>query len=112
MTKPFPIENSSTLACNLNAIETEQRDQHITETKRLFSQVQETRELETGYAFRLPNNTDTIRHAAEFIIQERKCCPFFTFALELEASGGPLWLRITGQTGVREVIQAEFGELL
>ncbi|MCB0197577.1 MAG: hypothetical protein KDJ65_36870 [Anaerolineae bacterium] len=111
MTKPSAAENSPALVCDLTAIEAEQRDHHIIATKRLFNHVQATHELENGYAFRLPNDTDTIRHTAEFIIQERKCCSFFTFALELEASGGPLWLRITGQEGVKEVIRAEFGEL-
>ncbi|MCB0168435.1 MAG: hypothetical protein KDI79_29675 [Anaerolineae bacterium] len=112
MSIPSTAENSTVLACDLTAIEMEQREQHIMETKRLFSLVQEARELPDGYALRLPNDTDTILSTAGFIVQERKCCPFIHFALELEAENGPLWLRLTGRDGVKPVLQAEFGEHL
>jgi hypothetical protein len=47
--------------------------------------------------------------AAEWVSYERKCCPFFTFALEQSADGGPVWLRITGPEGVKVFIREAFG---
>jgi hypothetical protein len=51
---------------------------------------------------------DTILRAAEFISLERLCCPFFNFVLEVEPESGPLWLKMTGQDGVKQFLQAEF----
>ena len=62
-----------------------------------------------GYAFRLPNESDVLLKAAEFIALERLCCPFFGFSLEVEPEGGALWLRLTGREGVKPFIHAEIG---
>jgi hypothetical protein len=50
--------------------------------------------------------------AAEFIANERLCCPFFGFAVEVGPEGGALWLRLTGREGIKPFIQAELGEAL
>lgn len=40
------------------------------------------------------------------------CCPFFSFAIELESGGGAIWLHLTGRDGVKPFIQAEIGQAL
>ncbi|HEY9710052.1 MAG TPA: hypothetical protein V6D48_17730, partial [Oculatellaceae cyanobacterium] len=42
---------------------------------------------------------------AKFIENERLCCPFFRFGLDVEPNSGPLWLRLTGGEGVKEILQ-------
>lgn len=37
---------------------------------------------------------------------ERLCCPFFRFGLEIEPNSGPLWLRLTGSEGVKEILRS------
>ena len=49
---------------------------------------------------------------AEFIANERLCCPFFGFTVEIEPEGGALWLHLTGRDGVKPFIQAEVGAAL
>lgn len=49
---------------------------------------------------------------AEFIANERLCCPFFGFTVEVEPQGGVLWLHLTGRDGVKSFIQAEVGAAL
>jgi hypothetical protein len=44
---------------------------------------------------------------AEWIDQERRCCPFFDIDLRVEHDGGALWLRLTGRPGTKEFIRAE-----
>ncbi len=105
-TDPIPI------ACNFTAIDREHREQHMATTQQLFEQVEAVRELPNGYAFRLPNNTDTFLQAACFIAHERDCCPFFHFEMALEPAGGPFWLRLTGREGVKQFVWAEFGPRL
>jgi hypothetical protein len=104
------ISQETIIACDLTAIDPAERDQHILTTEQLFAAVQHTDELPDGYAFRL--SAEHLLDAAHFIGRERLCCPFFTFTLQQEANGGPLWLKLTGSAEVKQFIQAEFGAVL
>jgi hypothetical protein len=106
------LEKASPFACDMNAIEAGQRGRHIATIDELFRAVEGIRELPDGYAFRLPNESDVLLKAAEFIALERLCCPFFGFALEIEPEGGALWLSLTGRDGVKPFIGAEIGDHL
>jgi hypothetical protein len=55
----------------------------------------------------LPNETGLLRKAVDFIANERLCCPFFGFTLEIEPEGGALWLRLIGPEGIKLFIRAE-----
>jgi hypothetical protein len=46
---------------------------------------------------------------AEWVRLERKCCPFFTFAIEVEGVTGATWLTLSGPPGVKEFIRLELG---
>ncbi|MEW6734223.1 MAG: hypothetical protein AB1489_23050 [Acidobacteriota bacterium] len=102
-------KQGSPLACNLTALNKEQRERRLQLAKQLQSSVKELRELPDGYAFRLPAEPTICLQAAEFITLESRCCPFLTLTIELEREGGPLWLRLTGQQGVKEFLRAELG---
>ena len=78
----------------------------------VFGAVQEIRELPDGYSFRLANETALLLKVADFLAKERLCCPFFGFALQIEAEGGAVWLSLTGREGVKPFIQAEIGQAL
>ena len=102
----------SPIACDMSAIEPGQRAGHIATGGRVFGRAEEVRERPDGYAFRLPQESDTLRDAAEFISLERLCCPFLGFAVEVAPEGGPVWLRLNGREGVKPFIREEVGELL
>ncbi len=95
------------LACNSTAIPQEVRPLHQANTKRIFTSVQEVRELETGYALRLADETDLLQTVVAFLRYERLCCPFFYFKLEMEPNQGPVWLHITGVTDVKAFLRSE-----
>jgi len=99
-------------ACNMNAIGLVNRVRHLNTILKVFRSVQYIQELPNGYAFQLPNDTTLLRKSIEFIANERLCCPFFGFMVEVEPNGGKLWLHLTGQDGVKPFIQAEIGEFL
>src|SRR5262245_2474297 len=101
--------NESPIACNLNALDREQRLRHQSLTAQLRSAAQETRELADGYSFRLPSDEATIQRIAEWITLERRCCPFIAFGLEVGREGGPLWLSLTGREGVKPFLKIELG---
>lgn len=67
----------------------------------------EIKELPDGFAFRFPSGPPIIVNLAEWITLERQCCAFLGFVLEIEPDQGPVWLSLTGGTGVKEFLQAE-----
>jgi hypothetical protein len=80
---------------------------HTTEGRGPLSLALDRRELAHGWALRLPNDGGTLISVARWIVDERRCCPFLTFALECEPEPGGLWLRITGPEGTKDVLRAE-----
>ena len=95
------------LACDMRAMTKAQRAEHARLTRELFAAVQERKELPNGYAFQLaPGRWLEAAHWADL---ERRCCPFFAFELSAAADGGALWLRVTGETGVKAFMKEELG---
>lgn len=97
---------SSALACVPGAIPAAERPAHFALIHTLFTETAELREpLAEGYAFRFPG--DALDTLSRFIMNERKCCPFLAFSIEIPPEEGPVWLRITGPEGTRELLEAE-----
>ncbi|HEX7045155.1 MAG TPA: hypothetical protein VF203_11140 [Burkholderiales bacterium] len=94
------------LICVASAIPAAERAKHFALARELFHELAEERtDLPDGYAIRFP--ADAFDAVTRFVANERKCCPFLNFDLSIAADGGPLWLRMTGPAGTREVVQAE-----
>jgi hypothetical protein len=94
-------------ACNLSVFSAAERAAHARTGRRLWAAVEERREVEHGYAFRLP--AGELMTVAEWVRLERRCCPFFEFELRQARDGGPLWLHVLGSEGIKPFIRAEFG---
>jgi hypothetical protein len=62
-----------------------------------------------GYAVRLPGDDETFRAVAEWVLLERRCCPFISFSISFGDSSQPLRVALTGDAVVEEVLRAEFG---
>ena len=92
------------LACNISALAPEQRAAHQALATQLFTEAaQETVALADGYALRFAD--ERYDDLTAFVANERRCCPFFTFVLEVTPDQGPLWLRITGPDGAKAILQ-------
>jgi hypothetical protein len=102
-------KNETVFYCRLDALTSKERERHLTLWKRLKASRQEVQELQNGYAIGFPGDSQTLMEVAEFISRERRCCPFFTFEIEVADEGKPLWLRLTGTKGVKEFIKSEIG---
>lgn len=104
----FPAAAAGTpYACDMTALTKKEREAHQKTSRKLFESVQKMEELAGGYAFRLP--PEALTTTAEWVSLERKCCPFFSFEIEVTRAAGPLWLRITGAEGIKPFIRAELG---
>ena len=96
------------VACAPMAIPADERSSHFALGRVLLSERALSKQLlDDGYVFTFANKD--FRDLARFIGNERLCCPFMTFTLEIPHSDGPLSLRMTGPVGTREVIDAELG---
>jgi len=102
----------SPFVCDMSAIPADQRGAHMATIKKLFLAAEGLQELPNGYTVRLPNESEALVTAVQFIGLERRCCPFLDFGLSIEREGGPVWLSLTGREGVKPFIMAEIGEHL
>jgi hypothetical protein len=102
------IEHASPFDCNAFALSAEVRKRHFDELGPALLKLKKTmRELADGYEFEFPADNHTYQLLTEWMFQERLCCPFFNIELRLEGGAGPLWLRLTGQPGVKEFIKTD-----
>lgn len=101
-------KNEVIIACNPNAIPADMREQWVEAGKQVYAAVQEVQHMLDGYGFRLPTNSAMLLKVAEYIANERLCCPFIHFTVEIEPNEGPLWLRLRGDAGVKEYMGAVF----
>jgi len=105
MNEPQPI------ACDLTVFPTSVRAELAASVPDLFRAVQTVQELTNGYAFRFPNEPGLVLRVAHFIEHERQCCSFYTFGLDIEPNGGPIWLRLTGSDEVKQFIETVWRDL-
>jgi hypothetical protein len=85
-----------------------QREAHIQTTNELIQEVQSVQEVENGYEFLFPNKTEFISKIAEFIANERLCCPFLEFTLNVGLHGEPISFSLNGPIGTQEFLRTEF----
>lgn len=100
-------QSEPVLACNIFAIPKSYRPIHEANARQIVASIQERQALSTGYALRLPNETELLQTVVAFLCYERLCCPFFHFRLEIEPDQGPVWLQITGAVDVKAFLQSE-----
>jgi hypothetical protein len=98
----------SPLACDRLALSPELRKRHFEELGPALVKLRRgVRELPDGYEFEFPSDTKTLAMLEEWVGQERLCCPFFDINVHFVQEGGPVWLRLTGRTGVKEFMEAD-----
>jgi hypothetical protein len=112
MTSPTIHSKASAtpLACAPGAIPAAERAAHFEHLTRLFgTAARERRPVPDGYSYRF--DADAFDDLARWIANERRCCPFLTFALELTPNDGPIWVRLTGPEGTQAFLDAELHAL-
>lgn len=96
------------LACNMGVFTPAQREAHILSTTELIRRIEVIQDIESGYLFTFPNETELIAKLAEFISNERLCCPFLKFTLSVSQDNEPISLALTGPLGTQEFLREEF----
>lgn len=99
------MSDSKPIACELAPPDLAQRK--ATLLKEVFALVQETRELDNGFAYQFHGDPKTLDKLFEMIRLERVCCPFFEFRLTVTDEGSPVWLEMTGGEGAKQFVMEE-----
>ena len=92
------------IACDLGALSGEERTRRSTVASRVSARFREVRETADGYAACLDPYPAMVHDAFEWLLLERRCCPFLRLELRFEPSGGPVWLRFGGGPDVKEFL--------
>lgn len=101
--------NSTPLICDMNVFTPAERENHIQNTLQLYQTLQAVHEVENGYDFIFPHVTE-LPKLAEFISNEKLCCPFLEFMLHIAPNEKPISLTLTGPEGTPEFLREEFSE--
>ena len=93
-------------ACDLGALSAEERARRAALASRVTSRFREVRDLPDGYAARLDADPPILQDALDWVLLERRCCPFLRLDLCFEPADGPVWLQLRGNPGVKEFLSA------
>lgn len=98
---------SAGCSCNFDVFDGPEKERHSQLMTKLDDAMGDTVELPDGYAFQLNREAISLTEIAEWISYEHRCCPFFTFELELQANGGALWLKLRGSEDVKRFLRPD-----
>jgi hypothetical protein len=101
MSKKHP---EAPIACDLSALDANERKRRSTLAAKLHSAVRDRRELADGYALRVAEDKISIGELGDWMKLEGKCCPFLSFALVPE--GRMFWLHLSGGAGVKNFLKS------
>ena len=77
--------------------------------KRVEAAVIRIVEVENGYVLHLPGDDVMLTLVAEWIALERRCCPFFEFAVSVGGSDPSIRVAMTGSPEVKQFLGSELG---
>jgi hypothetical protein len=102
------LDREHPIACDLGAIDPASRAAHRPLVRRLLGETRrEVLELPDGLAFRF--GEEDYEALVSLIGEERRCCPFFRFILDIAPGRGPVWLRVTGPPGAKSILETAAG---
>jgi hypothetical protein len=101
-------ESCTVIACNLKAIEAEQRPRYHSLMTRVRAAIRERNSCEDGYAYELDSADITLPEMAEWMSMERRCCPFLKIQLSAAGNQEGRVLTLTGPKGVKALLEIEF----
>lgn len=92
--------------CIPDAIPHDQRQAHFDLARRLFEDRSIAQDdILDGFVVHF--QADAYEDLAQFVGNERRCCPAILFEIEVTPQGGPIALRMSGPEGAREFIRSE-----
>ncbi len=94
------------IICTLNDEEFRKREREVLDA--IKASVLATEETDEGYSFRFASNDASFAALNEFIVLERRCCPFLDFKMTVPRGDADILLELSGPRGAKEFIAANF----
>lgn len=95
------------IACDLTVFSISERIKHIALAKSLFGKVRQVIEHDDGFTFIFEQSPLLEMKIAEWVSNEKRCCPFFSFERSRADTPPSLRLHISGPSGAKEVLRTE-----
>ena len=96
------------LACVPDALRAHAWNAHARLARRLFARVEAPVPVdEPAEGYRLALDASDFDDVARWIANERLCCPFLRFTLDVAPAGGALTMTLSGPEGTRAFLDAE-----
>jgi hypothetical protein len=101
MSKEIPV------ACCHTVFTKEQRVEYKSIWGELETRKLSITELENGYQYHFPGDSETLRLINEWVSMERKCCPFLTFSVIAINEEEPVLLQLTGNEEAKAFLRTD-----
>ena len=95
---------SQLLVCKLNGPELIERKQAL--QKEVFSQMISYEELEKGFLFRFAFEENFLIKLTDYMLAEKKCCPFFQYELKIQPHAEGIELAVSGEGEAKEMVRS------
>ena len=95
---------SQLLICKLNGPKLIKRKQAL--QKEVFSQLLSYEELEKGFLFRFTFEENFLIKLTDYMLAEKKCCPFFQYELKIKAHTAGIELVVSGEGEAKEMVRS------
>ena len=95
---------SQLLVCKLNGPELVKRKQAL--QQEVFAQMISYEELEKGFLFRFNFEENFLIKLTDYMLAEKKCCPFFQYELKIKAHTAGIELAVSGKGEAKEMVRS------
>jgi hypothetical protein len=97
--------SATPIACDLTVFSISERIKHITLAKSLLGQARQVIEHNDGFTLVFEQSARLETKIADWVSNEKRCCPFFSFELSKADTPPSLRLRISGPNGAKEILR-------
>ena len=93
------------IACDLTVFNNSERIKHLALAKSLLREATQVVEHKDGFTFVFQQSALLEVKIAEWVSNEKRCCPFFSFELSRTNAPPSLSLTISGPNGAKEILR-------
>lgn len=94
------------IACDMTALSAAERPRYDSLRPRVLKAIDSVQETPTAFRLRLGSSA-SVRHLAEWMEMEHRCCPFLDIDLSMKADG-TTWIKIGGSGAIKAFLKEEF----
>ena len=97
------------IACQLNVFSPDERQRYRAARTRIEAAVIRIVEVENGFVLHVADEDAMLAIIADWVVLERRCCPFFEFTVSVGGSDPSIRVALTGSPEVKEFLKSELG---